>query len=222
MHRSEHDTRNPKHSNQQSAARFAHTTSSDSLIILHLQLYEQEYHMTSSSENDQQIRQDIRRKASNQAEASVYSLNNPYLTKTQKFWVECWYQLPIAVFQITLFSLLILTFKSEWKMNEAVVASYAIGTAASLINWAAPLKPILAIGSIFLGWMGTLIDLGFAGYFVYEKQWWFAGLAVAASIGLLSIISPSMILYTVLSQRMHPKYEFAKRHFGVRFPFEDS
>jgi hypothetical protein len=66
-----------------------------------------------------------------------------------------------------------------------------------------------------------LINFGFAAYFAYEEQWIFCGIAIAAAIGILSIISPSIILYTILnSERMHPKYAFAKKFFGVRFPFE--
>jgi hypothetical protein len=97
----------------------------------------------------------------------------------------------------------------------AFLASGVVG----LINWFIPLRSV-TVGFVFGGNVSTLIMLAFAGWFAYHGAWIAAVIAVAGAFGLLSIISPSMHLYTILSRRMHPKYWYAKRGFGITFPFE--
>lgn len=177
----------------------------------------------STPDRPDDVRARIHREAARYAEAMVYSMNNPYLTRHQKALVEAWYQFPIGLFGYLLLGYLAI--KSPEAYLSAFLIAYGIAAAVSLLNWIVSLPtPILVtLGLLFAGWIETAISLVFMLFFLYHGAWVPAGLAVASACGVLSIVSPTVHLYAMLSRgRMHFKYRFAKRRFGITFPFENN
>ena len=168
--------------------------------------------------SDDAVRERIHRHAAAYAEATVYSMNNAYLTREQKAFVEAVYQTPLGVFGYTLLGHLALVEpRSYWV--AFLVAAFC--NAVSSVPWWVGANATLAkVGFFFAGTVTTVIDLGFAAYFGYQGDWLAVGIAVAAAFGLLTWIAPSMWIYNVLGRGMHPKYRIAKRLFGLEVPFE--
>lgn len=75
------------------------------------------------------------------------------------------------------------------------------------------------LGHNFTIWALTLATLGIL---IYHKLYAYSAIVFLSKIGLLSLISPSMYLYTILSKKynMHAKWVFFKRFYGREFPFE--
>ena len=170
---------------------------------------------------DDDVRARIHREAARYAESRVYSMNNPYLPRFQKALVEAWYQFPIGVFGYLLMGYLAI--KDPYQYLSAFLIAYGVAAVVSLLNWfvSLPAPVLVALGLLFAGWIETAVSLAFALFFLYQGGWIASGLSVASACGVLSIISPPVHLYAVLSGRgMHFKYRFAKRRFGISFPFE--
>lgn len=159
----------------------------------------------------------IHQQAAAKAEATVYSLNNPYLTDYQKAQVEVVYQFPLAAFGYT-FGVAALAFGQSFGM------SYGIATAVSLITWIAarylPGKAFIYPGFLFAGNISSLISLGLAAWALVESRWWIAGFMVADAVGVASFLTLPMHLWSMTSPGLNAKYAIAKRMFGIRFPFE--
>ena len=165
------------------------------------------------------IREDIHRRAAAFGEASVYSMNNTYLTRIQKAQVEAIFQAPIGLFGYVLLGHLAFVEPRSYIYAYLIAAFCNIAMAIPL--WFAAHTALLTVGFFFAGTASTVIDLGLAGYLGYQGAWLGVGLGIAAAFGLLSFVTPSMWIYVILGHGMHPKYRIAKKLFGIRFPFED-
>jgi hypothetical protein len=154
------------------------------------------------------------------AEACVYSLNNPYLSRMQKGAIEAGYQLPFGAFYYTLILLLIINGVNSW-FNAYLVAS-AISIAFWTISWFIPGRFAASIGILFAGSSLTVGCLMLAGVAAYQGLYDVAGIAAVISLagGFLLLISPPMWLYIMFSKEMNPKYVLAKKMWGLVFPFE--
>lgn len=158
--------------------------------------------------------------AARYAEGSVYSMNNPYLTRYQKAIVEAWYQFPIGVFGYLI--MICLAFY-QYSYVQALSFAYLVAGVVSIIGFCVylPDRLLIVLGALFAGPIEMGISLVFMVLFLYRGDWGAAGIAIASGVGLLSILSPSMHLYTIFSPHgMHCKYAFAKSHFGIDLSFE--
>jgi hypothetical protein len=173
----------------------------------------------------QKDHESIHRQAAAFAEATVYSLNNNYLTRLEKALVECIYQMPGGVFCYVFLGHLALVEPRSY--TTALLYAAICNIALAILLWVS-LSPALAkqeflfIGSFFGGNVASLISIVMAGYLAYKRLWLGAGLGLGCAVGLAAIIEPSTFIYTILSRGMHPKYTIAKKLFGTRFPFEQS
>jgi hypothetical protein len=168
--------------------------------------------------SDDAVRERFHRHAAAYAEAVVYSMNNAYLTREQKAFVEAVYQTPLGVFGYVLLGHLALMKPRSYWIAFLVAA---ICNAALAVPWWFGANTALAnVGFFFGGTVTMVIELGFAAYFGYQGDWLAVGIAIAAAFGLLTLIAPSTWIYNALGRGMHPKYRIAKRLFGLEFPFE--
>jgi hypothetical protein len=172
--------------------------------------------------NDEDVKVRIHQAAAKYAEANVYSMNNPYLSRWQKALVEAWFQFPIGVFSYILMGHLAVY---SYQYVDAFIAAYVIASAISLMARYVQLPDgvLVALGFAFAGWVETAVSLAFLGFFVYERAWGATAISVACATGLISAVAPSMHLYTLLRspRGMNAKYGFAKSRFGISFPFEE-
>jgi len=174
---------------------------------------------TEGSGQDERAR--IQRNAARHAEATVYSMNNQYLTRAQRALVEAWFQFPIGVFS---YLLIIHLASDSHQYAKAFISAYVIAGVVSLLNRfvSLPTPVLVALGLLFAGWVETGVSAAFIVFFLYHGAWGAAAIALASATGLISVLAPSVHLYTVLSPRgLNPKYAFAKSRFGITFPFED-
>jgi hypothetical protein len=143
-----------------------------------------------------------------------YDLKNPFLTDDQKIAVEAWYQLPIGIFTFIFFSCFV--FLNNLTVLEIILYSYLITIIIAIINWKFYFKPFILLGYIFGGNISSIISIIFAIYFGFNHNWILMTLALADSLGLLGIISPSTWLYAFFSiNKIHPKYIFASKYFKI-------
>ena len=174
---------------------------------------------TDQSSSIDKTREDIHRRAAAYAESAVYSMNNSYLTKVQKAYVESLYQLPLGVFSYSFLAML--AFGKPGNYLEAFLVAAFTSSCFAVAVWVEASMAWVKIGFIFAGPAATLVNLVLAGYLGYQGNWVGVGLGLAAALGVLALIAPSTFLFTIFSRRMHPKYMLAKKLFGIRFPFED-
>jgi hypothetical protein len=145
-----------------------------------------------------------------------YNLKNTFLTEQQKAVVEAWYQFPLGIFEILLFSSFI--FWSDVTIWKIILYSYLFGLLIAFLNWRFINNFFIKLGYLVGGNASTLICIGFAIYFGFNSQWLFMIIAILSSLGLIGIISPSVVLYSILSiNKGHPKYIFAKKYFNINF-----
>ena len=167
--------------------------------------------------SDDQLRAEIRKKAEAHAEATVYSLNNPYLSRREKAIVEAVYQFPFGVFAYS-FAFFALA------QNQTFLASYGWATGVSAVAWIfarlLPGRLFLPLGIIFAGNGATILGLGLAGYALWNYHWGVGAFLFLSSFGFASFVELPMWLWTATAGRLNPKYGIAKRNFGTAFPFE--
>ncbi|QTN19911.1 hypothetical protein HZ989_02190 [Brevundimonas sp. AJA228-03] len=159
----------------------------------------------------------IHLRAKAHAEATVYSLNNSYLTQHQKASVEAVYQFPLGLMGFA-YGLLALGSDQTW-LNAYWNASF-LGALAWAFAAYGPTGFVAKIGFLTGGWAATLLDLALAAWALYEHRWLIAGLLAGTAFGLTS---PAMLptwLWAWQGKGMNIKYRIAKRLFGVNFPFE--
>ena len=166
----------------------------------------------------EKLREDILRRSAAEAEATVYSLSNSYLTANQKSLVEAVYQLPAGVFGYVLLGYL--AFIEPRSYITAFLFAAICNAAVSIPWWFVANTNLAMMGLAFAGYAAQVIHLGFAIYFGYQGAWLSTGIAVASMFGLLAFITPSLWIYTYLGRGMNPKYRIAKKPFGMTFPFE--
>lgn len=165
------------------------------------------------------VRDKVHRQAKAYAEARVYSMNNEYLTKAQKFYVEGIYQTPLGVFDFALLAML--AFGKEGNYLEAYLTAAFVNLCFALAIWAETSISMAKLGFIFAGIAHTVACLSLSVYMAIFGNFVGAGIGVACALGLTSFLAPSLWLYNFLGRGMNPKYRIAKKLFGVRFPFED-
>jgi len=156
-------------------------------------------------------------RASAHAEASVYSLNNPYLIPTQKAAVEAVYQFPLGAMS---FAFGCLALAADQSLMAAYLNASFIGALAWALASFGPTKLISRIGFITGGWVATLIDIALAAWAAYEQRWAVAGIMATTAFGITSIVMSPTWLWSSQGKGMNPKYRIAKRLFGLVFPFE--
>lgn len=171
------------------------------------------------SEDIAQAHDSIKLHAAAYAEATVYSMNNNYLTKFQKALVEGIYQTPIGIFNYALLGYL--AFVEPFGYLHAFLIAAVFNIVVAFLVWFAANPTIAKLGFICAGTAATIIDLILSGYLAYKGDWIGFGLGVACAFGILSLVTPSLHLYAMLSSKLNPKYQIAKKLFGTRFPFED-
>jgi hypothetical protein len=170
---------------------------------------------------DDDVRAKIHRNAARHAEAVVYTMNNTYLTRPQKILVEAWFQFPIGVFGYLLMAYLAVR-PAEYV--AAFILSYVVAGIIALVTRIVPLpeRLLVILGLLFAGLSETVVSVAFIAFFLYYNAWGAAVIALGSATGFLSVLSPSMHLYTILSPSgLHCKYAFAKSRFGIVYPFEN-
>ena len=171
-----------------------------------------------ADDNTDTIREEIYRKAAARAEATVYSLQNNYLTTDQKAKVEAVYQFPLGVMH---YALAFFALWLRYPLWNAFLAASVVGAVAFLAARFLPGRLFWTVGLLFGGNISTLIVLALAGVAVWMGLYWVAVYLALAGFGLTSFVELPMWLWTWSSrQRINAKYGIAKRMFGVTFPFE--
>jgi hypothetical protein len=163
------------------------------------------------------LREEIDRKARAHAEAQTYSLVNPYLTEYQKAVVEGWHQTPIGVFYLV--ALMVLAWRLDFNLAFYSATVFSLLVALIFLRVTLP-KLHLTLGTIFAGWIAISWCLGFAIFFAWKQLWWYAVFAVGCSTGLLAFLASGFWVHVFSSRVLHFKYAFAKRAFGIDYPFE--
>lgn len=178
--------------------------------------------------SDQELtQQDIERRASNYANANVYSLNNTYLNPAEKQEVELWFQLPGNV----MFYAFVIT--AIWSVvveplswSKIIGIPLAINVIVGLLNWYFYKKNLVyKLYLTFLhSWVLYLVGFGVAAFLFYKGAIALAIISLVAPFGLLAIVEPSIYFYSILAKkyRMHPKFAFFKKEYNHKFPFEEN
>jgi hypothetical protein len=164
------------------------------------------------------IRERIHRKAAARTDATVYSLNNTYMTVPQKAQIEAVYQLPCGVMHYA-FAFFALWMK--YPIWNAWLAASGVGVVAWLFARFLPGRLFWPVGLACGGNGSTIICLLFAGMAVWLGLYGAAAYLALAGFGITSFVEVPMWLWTWSTrQRINPKYGIAKRMFGLTFPFE--
>lgn len=178
--------------------------------------------------SDQELtQQDIERRASNYANANVYSLNNTYLNPVEKQEVELWFQLPgnimLYAFVITaIWSVVV----EPLSWSKIIGIPLAINVIVGFLNWYFYKKNLVyKLYLTFLhSWVLYLVGFGAAAFLFYKGAVALAIISLVAPFGLLAIVEPSIYFYSILAKkyRMHPKFAFFKKEYSRTFPFEEN
>jgi len=101
-----------------------------------------------------------------------------------------------------------------------IIIDFLVG----LLNWSSNLRKVyttffLTVGHNFVLWGLTLATVGIL---IYHGFYLYSAIVFIGKLGLLSLISPSMYVYTILSKKykMHAKWVFFKKFYSIDFPFE--
>lgn len=175
---------------------------------------------------DVKLRENIYQKAAAYAEATVYTLENIYLSQEEKTEVEHWFQL---AGNVMLYSFEIAAIWSvvveplPW--SKIIGIPLAVNLIIGLLNWHFYNKNFVfkLYLTIFHGWILYLAGFGAAAFLFYNGAIALAIISLVAPFGLLAFAEPHLIFYSILAKkyRMHPKYAFFKRFYGHEFPFEE-
>lgn len=162
--------------------------------------------------------------AANWANANTYCLTNPYLTKEQKAFVECWSETPESAF--TWVILMAPLWSSSPSLWHHIVAAAAFSIVISLVFGLFPSKALVfPLGFIAAGNVGMLIRLCLIGYCFYSGWNWYGLYGIVSLFGIGTIVAPGMWIQCFFGyaggMKMNPKYAIAKRVYGVQYPFEN-
>lgn len=174
--------------------------------------------------NNEKIKDYIGEESTRFATANSYRLDNVYLTQLQKKQVELWFQFPGTVMFISLSVLMLYSTYNPLSLKWIIGIPLLIDFTVGLINWSVNIKRVytiffLTIGHSFILWGLTLTTIGIL---VYHGLYFYSGIVLVGKLGLVTLISPSMYVYTILSRKykMHAKWVYFKRFYGLEFPFE--
>lgn len=158
------------------------------------------------------------------AEANVYNLNNKYLYDSEKVFIEAWYQFPYTVFCIVSYVCMYLIINGSLTINFALIIVYGIGTLVAVANWFVFSDRIVGLYKFLLPSLITVLGIAFSIYCFYVGSWQYGILAIILAIGLGSIVSPSLYLYSIINSvqgtGMHVKYARAKQKYKCEYPFD--
>lgn len=170
---------------------------------------------------------EISLKAMAMTEATVYSLNNPYMTRLEKAQVEAVYQIPYGVMDYTIiYFLLIYHFPpGQFPFGTAFIIGTMVSAGAWGICLHIPPKLALALSFVLCGNVRTLVCVAAAAICAWSGRYGGAVYLGLAAFGITCPIQLPMWLWMwgwIWSpyQSMHFKYKIAKRLFGITFPFE--
>jgi hypothetical protein len=162
---------------------------------------------------------EIHERARMYSESRVYKLNNHYLDERQRVDVEMWFVAPVEIFYIVISTLLLLR---QSLLNSVLFSSVISIALMEYFFWNANSNYFYPYHrAILRAVKGHILTLAllictvlFAG-----TPWWVGLLLI--TIYLLTAFSPSTITSVILhGNKMHPKYEFAKRRFGLQYPWD--
>ena len=162
---------------------------------------------------------EIRERARLYSESRVYRLNNHYLDERQRVDVEMWFIAPAEIFYVVIGILLLL----RQPLLNSVLFSAVISIALmEYFFWNANSSFFYPYHRVILRAVkGHILTLAlFICTVLFAETPWWVGLLLIATY-LLTPFSPSIITSVILhGNKMHPKYEFAKRRFGLHFPWD--
>jgi hypothetical protein len=169
--------------------------------------------------SDEATRDEMSRKATAHAEATVYSLNNTYLSRFQKAEVEAVYQFSFGIFTYAFAALALLADQAFW---TAYLNATFIGALAWMLSRFVMVgKVYLPLSLILAGNGGMVVHLAISAYALFERRWGVAAFVGFEAFGLMAIfILPNWLWPMFFGGRMNPKYRIAKKMFGIEFPFE--
>jgi hypothetical protein len=166
----------------------------------------------------------VARKARATAEAMVYTLDNPYLTRAQKDEVERWFQLPGELMALSLLTCTVVAQFVPVRWFLILGVPVAVNLASGILNWWCYHPGVVRTlwGTLVHPLLMYGITLVAAVFLLYERAFLWAALVVAAKFGLAFFLEWHIALYSMLAVNhdIHFKYLFFKRYYGVQFPFE--
>lgn len=177
------------------------------------------------SNDNQKIKDYINKESERFSTANAYRLDNPFLTQSEKMEVELWFQFPETVMFISLCGCMLYFVYSPISNKLIIGIPMLLDLVFGIINWIFYFKKILkifflTIGHNFALWSLTLVTLCIL---LYHGLYAYSAIVLVSKLGFLSLISPSMYTYTILSKKykMHAKWVFFKRFYEHQFPFEN-
>lgn len=177
-----------------------------------------------NSDSDSELRERVQRQAAAHAEATVYSLSNPYLSGEQKTEVEMWFQFPGDVSFIAMLACLVYSTYSPLSWYWIIGIPLAVNCAFGIVNWLVYDRRLLYVVylSILHNFVLWIITLAAITVLVINGAYGKAALAFLLKLFLSVLFEPHIIIYSILSQPygMNSKYVFFKRFYGHEFPFD--
>jgi hypothetical protein len=179
-------------------------------------------------ENDSsaKLREKIYQMAAAHAEATVYTLENTYLSKEEKTEVELWFQLP-GNMMVYSYLIVVTWFAAYGQLNWSIIIGIpvVVNIIVGLLNWHFNNKIFVfkLYITILHSWILHLVSFGVAAFLFYKGLILLAIISLVAPFGLLAFVEPHLLFYSILAKkyRMHPKYAFFKRFYRYEFPFEE-
>ena len=160
------------------------------------------------------------RKAKATNEANFYSLNNEYLSNTQKAHIEVWFQAPIKAFWIG-YILSTILFPQIRPVFPAIYSSLIVGYISTKLK----AKDFVILLHVF-----TIAGSSFWLYLFLVFELFQNNIAWVSAIALLIVDSTGLgvsghIIQGYWAEKFvygHPKYGAAKALYGIKkFPFEE-
>lgn len=181
----------------------------------------------SSSEDREKLFEEAREKAVAEiderarlySESRVYKLNNHYLDERQRVDAEMWFVAPVEIFYAVTGILLLLR---QPLLNSVLLSSVVSIALMEYFFWNANSNYFYPYHRVILRAVkGHILTLAlFICTVLFAGTPWWVGLLLI-TIYLLTAFSPSTITSVILhGNKMHPKYEFAKRRFGLQYPWD--
>ncbi len=156
------------------------------------------------SNDNKKIKDYIDKESERFATANTYLLDNPFLTQSEKMEVELWFQFPETIMFISLCACMLYSVYNPIFIKLIIGIPMLLDLVVGLINWNFYFKKILKIFFLTIGhnyvlWALTLVTLG---VLLYNGLYVFSAIVLLSKLGLLSLISPSMYTYTILSKNV--------------------
>lgn len=182
--------------------------------------------MSETKQPQEEIKQEIVRKATNYADANVYSLNNTYLSPAEKQEVELWFQLPgnVMLYAFIITAVYSIYYPLSW--SKIIGISLVVNIIIGILNWYFYNKKFIynLYLTILHSWILYLVGIGAAIFLFFKGEIILAIISLVAPFGLLAFAEPHLFFYSLLAKKykMHPKFAFFKKEYGHKFPFEKS